>query len=86
MSNNKSDLAFVNVINLDRWCPVSGKENISEWEPLGLCVCLLVACAGKLFLTTGDCNCLVLSLNRKHKCPLHTLIFFVFIWCPFSAL
>lgn len=49
MSNNgQKDFAFVNVINLYRWCPGSGEENLSEWEPLGLSARLLVACTGRI--------------------------------------
>lgn len=50
--------------NLHRWCPGSGKENISKWEPLGLGAGLLVTCTGGKLHCTVYCQFFtVLSLN-----------------------
>lgn len=65
-NDRQSDFAFVNVIKLCRWCPGSGKENISKWEPLGLSACLLVAYTGRMVYSLGSGNsfpaCIDLSL------------------------
>ncbi|MEQ2175384.1 hypothetical protein GOODEAATRI_017432 [Goodea atripinnis] len=34
-------------VSNNRWCPGAGEEDISQWEPLGFCACLLVACTGE---------------------------------------
>lgn len=54
MSNN-GDFACV-FMNLYRWCPGSGEENILWWKPLGICAHLLVACTGRIIhcMMSGD--------------------------------